>query len=166
MVKRDQVKRLLATMFVGPIVGALCMAGVSQASAAPIPQVSTTGYNFGIFGDPSYCRGAVNATVDAPKGKRGVVRVTVRSHGFTGAGASWKRDPNCRVLFGNYYTSVRGYNLEKWVTTTFGPRPGEKKVWEINTGSGPVSLGFGGFTPNSPVRVPSGYGSTIYMLVP
>ena len=142
------MKRLLATIFVGLIVGALCMAGVGQASAAPIPQVSTTGYNFGIFGDHSYCRGAVNATVDAPKGKRGVVRVTVRSHGFTGAGASWKRNPNCRVLFGNYYTSVRGYNLEKWVTATFGPRPGEKRRFGRSTPAQVQSaLGSVGFRP-------------------
>ncbi|MGW9265530.1 enoyl-CoA hydratase [Gordonia terrae] len=159
------MKKLAIVVLLAAFAAAM-VSGVGQASAAPIPQVSSTGYNFGIFGDHSYCRGAVNATVDAPKGKRGVVRVTVRSHGFTGAGASWKRNPNCRVLFGNYYTSVRGYNLEKWVTASFGPRAGEKKVWEINTGSGPASLGFGGFSPNSPVRVPSGYGSTIYMLVP
>lgn len=160
------MKRLIVVAVSVAVIVVASLTGAGPASAAPIPQVSTTGYNFGIFGDHSYCRGAVSATVDAPKGKRGVVRVTVRSHGFTGDGASWKRNPKCRVLFGNYYTSARGYNLEKWVTATFGPRAGEKKVWEINTGSGPASLGFGGFSPNSPVRVPSGYGSTIYMLVP
>lgn len=152
--------------FVVAVAAAMCLAGVGTASAAPIPQVSPTGYNFGTFGDHASCRGAINVTVDAPVKKRGVVRVTARSHGFTGEGSGWKRNPKCRVLFGNFYTSVRGYNLEKWVSATFGPRPGEKKVWEIATGSGPASLGFGGFSPNSPVRVPAGYGATIYMLVP
>ncbi|QMU22262.1 enoyl-CoA hydratase [Gordonia rubripertincta] len=159
------MKKLLVAL-AGVIAAAMGLVGVGTASAAPVPQVSPTGYNFGTFGDHASCRGAINVTVDAPAKKRGVVRVTARSHGFTGDGAGWKRNPKCRVLFGNFFTSVRGYNLEKWVSGTFGPRPGEKKVWEIATGSGPVSLGFGGFSPNTQVRVPAGYGATIYMLVP
>lgn len=140
--------------------------GFGQASAAPIPQVTFTGYNFGTFGDHSYCRGAINVTADTSPKKRGVVRVTARSHGFTGQGASWKRNPKCRVLLWNVYNSVRGINLEKFVAVSFGSRAGETKVWEIPSGSGPVSLGITAVAANSPVRVPSGYGSTIYMLVP
>ncbi|SCC61283.1 hypothetical protein GA0061091_1503 [Gordonia sp. v-85] len=157
-----------AVLCVGATVLALASAlsGVGQASAAPIPQVTFTGYNFGTFGDHSYCRGAINVTADSAPKKRGVVRVTARSHGFTGQGASWKRNPKCRVLRWNVYNSVRGINLEKFVTVSFGTRSGETKTWEIPSGSGPVSLGITAVAANSPIRVPSGYGSTIYMLVP
>lgn len=159
--------RKLVTAAITAAFVAVCLVGGSgAATAAPIPQVTFTGYNFGAVGDHSFCRGAINVSVNTVPKKRGVLRVTARSFGFSGQGATWKRNPKCKLLLWNVYTSARGLNKEKWVTVSFGPRSGEKRTWEIPSGSGPVSLGIGAFAPNNPVRVPAGYGSTIYMVVP
>lgn len=136
--------RKLVTAAITAAFVAVCLVGggAGAATAAPIPQVTFTGYNFGgAVGDHSFCRGAMNVSVDTVPRKRGVLRVTARSFGFSGQGATWKRNPKCKLLLWNVYTSTRGLNKEKWVTVSFGPRPGEKRTWEIPSGSGPVSLG-------------------------
>lgn len=163
---RNGMKKFMVAVAASAIAVVTSVVGVGQASAAPIPQLQTSGSSFGTFGDHSFCRGVVDVKADAPPNKRGVVRLTAISRGFSGNGATWKRNPRCRVLFGTAYTSVRGLSLEKWATASFGPRPGDKKVWEVPTGSGPASIGITTYSANSPVRVQQGYGTGMYVLVP
>ncbi|WP_168704886.1 enoyl-CoA hydratase [Gordonia paraffinivorans] len=143
----------------------LSAGGVGVSSAASIPQVSTTGNDFGMFGDHSFCRGSVRVTLDAPEKTRGIVRVTVRSHGFTGEGASWKRNPKCRIKFASIYTRARAYYAYKWNTVSFGPRRGETKTRDVHTGSGLVGFTVSAYSANSPVAVPQSYGYGGYLLV-
>ena len=141
--------------------------GAGHASAAPMQNFSTNGTTFGTFGDHSFCRGAITYRVDAVAKRRGVVRVTATSHGFSGQGPSWVRSPKCRVLFRSAFTSVRGLDLEKWTTGSFGPKPGQKKVWEVLTGSGLATVGITTYAVNSPVRVPQApAGPAFFMVVP
>ncbi|MDY6809456.1 MAG: enoyl-CoA hydratase, partial [Actinomycetota bacterium] len=119
----------------------------------------------GTFGNHSFCRGTYTVKTTAPKGKRGVVRLTLVSHGFTGDGPTWKRNPKCRFVFATSVT--RGsYIPPKQVSfpVLFGPRPGERLVKDIRTGSGLVLLGMTTFSEN---RQPSqGYGNGTFVLVP
>ncbi|MFE0748817.1 enoyl-CoA hydratase [Gordonia sp. NPDC058843] len=148
------------------IVAMASIIGAGQATAAPIPNIALYGNNLGTMGDHSLCRGTLNVTVKTPQNKPGVVRVTARSNGFGGDGTSWKRNPNCRLLFQTTYTSLRGYALHKWVPATFGPRPGLKKVWDVPTGSGPATIGITTYAINNPVRTPTGGLVGFHMLVP
>lgn len=141
--------------------------GAGHASAAPMQNFSTNGTTFGTFGDHSFCRGAITYRVDAVAKKRGVVRITATSHGFSGQGATWNRNPKCSFLFRSGVTSVRGIDLETWTVGAFGPRPGQKRTWEVVTGSGPASIGITTYAVNSPVRVlQSPAGPSFFMLVP
>ncbi|MEY1677478.1 enoyl-CoA hydratase [Gordonia sp. ABKF26] len=159
------VKKLAIVVLLAAFAAAM-VSGVGQATAAPIPNIALYGNNLGTMGDHSYCRGTVNVTIRTPQNKRGVVRVTARSAGFVGEGASWKRNPNCRVLFQTTYTSIRGYALHKWVPATFGTRPGSKKAWDVPTGSGPATVGITTYAINNPVRTPTGGLVGFHMLVP
>ena len=87
------MNKLMVFMVVLVLASIATVAGGGHATAAPIPQLSTTGNNFGTFGDHSFCRGAVNIGLDAPAGKPGVVRVTARSHGFTGVSMAMRKSP-------------------------------------------------------------------------
>ncbi|WP_083876406.1 enoyl-CoA hydratase [Gordonia namibiensis] len=160
------MKKLAVTVAASVVAASASLAGVGQASAAPIPHIYGSGSSFTTFGNHSFCHGVVDVRADAPPKKRGVVRVTATSLGFTGNGASWKRNPKCRVLFGTLYNGSGGLNKEQWVTGSFGPRKGEKKVWEVRTGSGPASVGVATYSASSPVRLQQGYGTGIYLLVP
>ncbi len=160
------MKKLLIFVVALVLASFATVAGGGHATAAPIPQLSTTGNNFGTFGDHSFCRGAVNIGLDAPAGKPGVVRVTARSHGFTGDGPGWRKNPRCRVLFATTYTSGRGLNIQKWVRAGFGPRHGESKTWDVHTGSGVVVFGVTAYSTNSPIASPQSYGAGFYLLVP
>ncbi|MCZ0911259.1 enoyl-CoA hydratase [Gordonia amicalis] len=160
------MKKLAVIAAASVVVASGGLVGVGQAAAVPIPHVYGSGSSFATFGDHSFCHGTVNIRADAPPNKRGVVRVTATSAGFTGNGATWKRNPKCRVLFGTLYNGSRGLNMEKWVTGSFGPRRGDKKVWEVRTGSGPASVGVATYSASSPVRLQQGYGTGIYLLVP
>ncbi|MGW6036797.1 enoyl-CoA hydratase [Gordonia terrae] len=159
------VKKLAIVVLLAAFAAAM-VSGVGQATAAPIPNIALYGNNLGTMGDHSYCRGTVNVTIRTPQNERGVVRVTARSAGFGGEGASWKRNPKCRVLFQTRYTSLRGYALDKWTTAAFGPRRGETKVWDVPTGPGPATIGVTTSAINNPVRTPTGALLVFHMLVP
>ncbi|MCK8613016.1 enoyl-CoA hydratase [Gordonia sp. C13] len=159
------MKRLAVAAAASAIAATASLVGAGQASAAPIPHFPAS-TSFGTFGDHSFCHGVLRVDVDAPPKKRGVVRVTVTSLGFTGIGATWKRNPNCRMRINTLYNGSAGFGREKWVTASFGPRRGEKKVWEVATGSGPASIGLTTYSVNSPVRVRQGYNGGAYVLVP
>lgn len=149
------------------VVAAGVWTGLSAAPAAAAPQLprlSTTGENFGTFGNHSYCRGAINVGLTSPK--RGVVRATLTSLGFSGQGASWKRNPRCKVLFVITHTSGQAFGKETFVTGTFGPRRGQRVVKDVRTGSGVVEFSVVPHSPNSPVRALQGYGYGAYVLVP
>lgn len=160
------MKRFIVTAAALAVATVLVIAGVGQAGAAPIQHLSTTGNNFGTFGDHSFCRGSINIGLDSPPGKRGVVRVTATSHGFTGNGPSWERNPRCKLLINNVYTGGRGLYRDKWVTATFGPRPGEKKSWDVPTGSGLVVFTVNTHSDAGAVRPLQSYGFGAYLLVP
>lgn len=160
------VRKFLVALVAIVIAGGVGLVGGGTVAAAPIPELTTTGKDFGTFGDHSFCHGAVRVTVDAPPRTRGVVRVTARSHGFTGQGQGWKRNPKCRIRFATLYHSASVINGQKWVTAAFGPKPGESKAWEVRTGSGPVSFTVSGYSANLPVAVPQAYGYGAYLLVP
>ncbi|MCR5980185.1 enoyl-CoA hydratase [Gordonia jinghuaiqii] len=137
------MRKLTLTTIAAVVATVTCLTGLlgmGQASAAPIAQLTTTGNDFGTFGNHSFCRGSVHIGLQAPARKPGVVRVTATSHGFTGDGTSWKRTPRCKVVFRTIFTSARGYLLHHWTPASFGPRPGEKRTWDVHTGSGVVSF--------------------------
>lgn len=160
------MKKLVIGVMLAAFAAVTTVTGVGQATAAPIPNIALYGNNLGTMGDHSFCRGNVNVTVKTPPNKRGVVRVTARSAGFGGEGATWKRNPKCRVLFQTRYTSLRGYALDKWTTVTFGTRRSETKVWDVPTGPGPATIGITTSAINNPVRTPTGALLVFHMLVP
>ncbi|GAC00451.1 hypothetical protein GONAM_15_01600 [Gordonia namibiensis NBRC 108229] len=151
---------VVATALVGSLIGS------GSATAVPIQQLPVTSSTFGTFGDHSFCRGAVTIKLEGVAKRRGILRVTATSHGFRGQGASWKRNPKCRVLFGTGYTSIRGLSLERFATGTFGLRPGDKKSWDVDTGSGLASVSVHTYANKSPVRVVQGGNAGFYVMVP
>lgn len=143
-------------------------ATAAPAAAAPrekpIPGIATYGNNFGTFGDHDFCRGSLNIRLGSVK--RGVVRVTLTSFGFTGNGPGWKKNPRCRVLIG-VNNSNGLFNLsEKFFPATFGAKRGDKVTQDVVTGSGLRLLGVSSYAANSPVRLPQAYGAGFYLIVP
>lgn len=159
--------RKLAVLLVVIATAGLSLLGAGRVAAEPqLPRITLYSENFGTAGDHDYCRGAVRVGVVAPKGKRGVIRVTLTSYGFTGKGPGWKRDPNCRFLL--YMSEISAkYPLgrEHFSKVSFGPRPGSKIVRELHPGSGPGSFGVGTYAINQPVRVPQSYGGSGFLAV-
>lgn len=161
------MKNAIVSVFVVVIATLGVIVGAGQVSAAPLQNFSTNGTTFGTFGDHSFCRGAITYRVDAVAKKRGVVKVTATSHGFSGQGPSWNRNPNCRFLFRSAVTSVRGIDMEKWTVGSFGPKPGQKQTWHVVTGSGPAWMGITTYAVNSAVRIlQSPAGPSFFMTVP
>ncbi|GAC00446.1 hypothetical protein GONAM_15_01550 [Gordonia namibiensis NBRC 108229] len=160
------MKKLVIAVISAVTAVVMCLSGSGDSSAAPVPELSTTGSDFGTFGDHSFCRGSFRVTLDAPKKTRGLVRVTVHSHGFTGDGPGWKRNPKCRVKLAAIWFSGQAYNAMKYSTATFGPKRGEKHSWDVRTGSGLVSLTVRGYTSNLPVNAPQSVGYGAFILVP
>ncbi|MFW0783710.1 enoyl-CoA hydratase [Gordonia sp. CPCC 206044] len=159
--------RKFGVMLVALVVAGLTMAGVGAAAAEPqLPRVVQYSENIGTFGDHDFCHGTFNVGMVAPKGKRGVIRLTLTSFGFTGNGAGWKRNPRCRVLMDINYASPSVGAREIFVPATFGPRRGDKVVRDIYTGSGPAVLSVWPYAAHNPLRVSQGYGSTFYTVVP
>ena len=134
--------------------------GGGAADAAPLQQITTTGYDLGTFGDHDYCHGAVRATLTSPR--RGVVNVKLTSHGFVGNGPGWAKNPRCNVLFIVIPASYR----ETHIPASFGRRPGETVSRDIVTGSGVNVFSIGAFAKNTAVRAPSGSEVAVWMLVP
>lgn len=145
---------------------AVALLGAGQASAAPpqLTRITTTGNDFGLFGDRAYCHGTVN--VGLTSGKRGVVRLTLTSHGFTGSGPAWARDRRCGVLFVATYTSATGFMKETFIPATMQARPGQRVVRDIRTGSGLVEFSVVPYAKRGPVRALQGYGYGAYVIVP
>ncbi|SDU67920.1 enoyl-CoA hydratase [Gordonia westfalica] len=161
------MKKLVVTLLGLAVATVAGLAGAGDASAAPLQQINTNGNTHVNFGDHSFCRGAVTYKLDVPARKRGVVRVTAISHGFRGEGATWKRNPKCTFRIRSGYTSARGIEMEKWNRVSFGPRPGEKKSWEVTTGSGLATMAVTTWAVNTPVRISqSASGATFFFIVP
>lgn len=144
----------------------VAFAGAGSASAAPLQILQTSSTTFGTFGDHSFCRGALSVRWQSVPNKRGVVRVTATSHGFGGDGATWKRNPKCRVLLLTQTTSIRGLYVQKWVPASFGPRRGIAKSWDVMTGSGFANIAVMPYSANGPVPLRQGYGAGANMIVP
>ncbi|WP_330433455.1 enoyl-CoA hydratase [Gordonia sesuvii] len=145
----------------------LTFLGPGTASAEPqLPRITQYSEDIGTFGDHSYCRGAFRVGMVAPNGKRGVVRLTLTSHGFTGDGASWRRDPNCRFITEITIFSATVVGQQTSIPVAFGPRRGEKVVRDIRTGSGPVSIGVLTYPSHNPVRLQQSFGAAFYTIVP
>jgi hypothetical protein len=140
----------------------------APAGAAPpprdVPFFTAIGANFGTFGDHDFCRGSLNVRLSSPK--RGVTRVTLTSFGFTGNGPGWAKNPRCRVLVG--ISNVAGFVTlnEAFVPATFGPKPGDKAIRDIATGSGPRQLVIGTYVPNTAIRTPQSYGTNVIFVAP
>ncbi len=159
--------RKMCAVVVAVVVGALSLLGAGSAVAEPqLPRIATYTENVGTVGDHDYCRGAFNVGMVAPKGTRGVVRVTLKSFGFTGNGIGWKRNPKCRFLVGLNVSGTRTIGQEIFFPVAFGPRAGEKVVRDVRPGSGPGAVGVGTYAINNPVRVQLSYGTAYYMMVP
>lgn len=149
------------------IVIAMACVGAGNATSQPqLSKFSTTGDNFGTFGDHDYCHGVINARLSAPKGKRGVVRVNLTSFGFTGSGAGWQRNPHCRVVIGTSHISSIAWAQEHFFPATFGSRKGEQVSRDIYTGSGLIQFGVVPYSKDLPVRVRQGYGIGFFVVVP
>lgn len=131
--------------------------------AKPLPHYSGTGDDFGFFGDHDFCRGAVHVTLTSPR--RGVLKMTVTSHGFTGQGAGWARNPHCGTLLG-FTNGASLVPQEKFVRAKFGRKPGETASAELRTGSGLVQPLVTPYALNNPVRVAQGYGFGGWVIVP
>lgn len=162
------VVRRIGAFGLALMVGALTWLGAGAASAdKPLPGVFQYSNNIMTFGDHDFCHGAINVKTTTPKGKRGVIRTTYTSLGFTGNQPGWKRNPKCTVLVGvlDQGDVVPPYH-EEFVRLSFGPRPGERVVRDFVTGSGPRIINFFPYAINNPVRVPQGYGLNFWTIVP
>ncbi|AZG47040.1 hypothetical protein D7316_03647 [Gordonia insulae] len=160
--------RKLSALAVVVVMGAMTWLGAGTASAEPqLPRLTTAFTdNVGTLGDHDSCRGAFNVGMVTPKGKRGIVRFTLTSFGFTGDGAGWRRDPRCRFLVNISSTSGKAYARQTFFKVSFGSRKGEKVVRDIHTGSGLALLTIATFASITKARVPQGYGNTMYTVIP
>ena len=159
--------RKICALVVAVVVGALSLLGAGSAVAEPqLPRIVQYSENIGTFGDHDYCRGAFNVGLVAPKGSRGVVRVTLRSLGFSGTGPGWRRDPNCRFLADLEFTNGRAFMKQKYVPVSFGSRPGQTVVRHLRTGPGAVQIRVSPLAINNPAHPVQGYGAAFYTVVP
>ncbi|MEE3851892.1 enoyl-CoA hydratase [Gordonia sp. LSe1-13] len=161
------IVRKLFSALLAVVVGALTLLGVGAVSAEPqLPRIALYSDNFGTVGNHAGCRGAMHVGVVAPKGTRGKIRITVTSHGFTGDGVGWRSNPRCRILLSfNEISPNHPLSRETFHSVSFGPRPGQKFVKEINSGSGPAGFGVATYVPDQPVRVPVPYGGVSFLTV-
>lgn len=160
------MKRAFTIVLTSVVALAITWTGAGSSSAQPqLPKFTTIGEDFGTFGDHAYCRGAVNLKMFAPKRKRGVVRVSLTSHGFTGDGSSWTRNPRCRVLLVINQTSGNSFMKQTPILAAFGPRAGQNVTRDIVTGSGVALVSVIPYTVGLP-RVAQGNGTGAYVLVP
>ena len=161
------MNRKSVVLVMGMLVAALSAGGEGVANAdRPLPRLTVYSENLGTFGDHDYCRGAVHVGLTAPTAKRGIVRLTLRSHGFTGNGIGWKRNPHCRALLVVATTSGAAPYKETLVPVSFGAKAGERVVRDIRSGSGPVNVGITPYATTTPVRTPQGQGVGAIVLVP
>lgn len=156
------IKRAVVAVLAFGFVVAGLTANTSPASAAPLQQLNLYGNNLSAIGNHSHCRGAIHIGFSAPKGKRGHVRATFTSHGFTGDGSTWNRNPHCRVgLSINVWSGApRFYNT----SVTFGAKRGERIVHDIRTESGLAMVSIAPRAPGSNVSLPTAV--QIYTVVP
>lgn len=161
------MRRLIVVCLAALVASVATFAGTGSSQSAPLPlQFAVLGDNFGTIGNHSFCRGAINVRLSVPKGKKGVVRVTATSHGFTGDGPGWRRNPVCRMVLGTEFISARGYLVPKYSNVAFGPKPGTRVVQDVHTGSGPVAIETRTYAPNSGFRQIYSRGVSYYVLVP
>ncbi len=161
------MKKLVVTLLGVAIAVTAGFAGAGEVSAAPLPQINTNGDTVGTFGDHSFCRGAVAFRIAAADKKPGVVRITAISRGFLGEGPTWKQNqvhlpyPLCL----HEWPRIGSREVDQGLVRT---APGEKKTWDVVTGSGPATIGLTTYAINTPpVRVlQTPKGSTFFMLVP
>ena len=161
------MRRLIVISLAALIATAATVVGTGNSQSAPLPlPFAVLGDNFGTIGNHSFCRGAINIRLSAPSGKKGVVRVTATSHGFTGDGPGWKRNPICKMVLGTEFISSRGYLVPKYTNASFGPKPGARLVQDVYTGSGPVMIETRTYAPNSNFKQIYSRGVSYYVLVP
>lgn len=165
---RSRVRSFIAAtaVTVAAVTGGVVAAAPAGAAPPPkdLPYFTVLGANFGTFGDHDFCRGSLNVRLSSPK--RAVTRVTITSFGFTGNGSGWTKNPRCRVLIGAINTNLFFTLSETFFPATFGPRPGEKVVRDIVTGSGLRQLLVGTYVAKAPVRTPQSYGTNFTYVVP
>ncbi|MEE3851741.1 hypothetical protein VZC37_15470 [Gordonia sp. LSe1-13] len=90
----------------------------------------------------------------------------MRSFGFTGNGPGWQRNPKCRFLiFLSQISAKYPLGKETFHPVSFGPRPGEKFVKELNPGPGLGSFSVATYAINQPVRLPQSYGGVGFLTV-
>ncbi|MFW0797733.1 enoyl-CoA hydratase [Gordonia sp. CPCC 205515] len=158
--------RKFGALFGAFVVGSMAWMGAGSAAAEPqLPRVMLYSENLGSFGDHAFCHGAYNIGLVAPKGKRGTVRLTLTSFGFTGSGSAWARDPHCRFKVQVSYNASSGLGKYFYVPVSFGPRPGQRVVRDVYTGSGPAHIGVGSVSSNNVAALQS-YGTSIITVVP
>ena len=164
---RSRSRRLVAGVAVAAsaALGIGVRGGVAEAApkAQPLPHFTGTGDQFGLVGDHDFCRGAVHVTLTSPR--RGVVKVTLTSRGFSGQGAGWSRNPHCSTLF----IFTNGASLvpqEKFIPATFGREPGQSVSGELRTGSGLAQPVVRAYARNTPVRLPQSSGFVGWVVVP
>ncbi|KQR99454.1 hypothetical protein ASG12_01080 [Williamsia sp. Leaf354] len=148
--------------------GALASAPATAAPVAPAPKplqrLSVYGETLFTVGDHDFCRGSFTFSYSSPK--RGVLRLTLRSNGFTGNGRGWQKNPKCRTLVITTHISGNALFKETPFVAEFGRKPGEKVTRDIATGSGLVSFGVGTYAIGGPVRLPQSYPLGSYVIVP
>ncbi|NDZ92970.1 enoyl-CoA hydratase [Streptomyces sp. SID6673] len=157
--------RKIWVLLLALVVAALSLLGAGRVAAEPqLPRIAIYSDNFGTVGDHNNCRGALNVGVIAPKGKRGTIRVTVTSFGFTGDGTGWTRNPKCRFLLRlTQWSAKYPVGKEEFYPVAFGPRRGERFVRELHPGSGIGSFNVATYAINQPVQVPQSYGGSGFL---
>lgn len=159
------MRKCVAILLTG-VISALTWVGAGTAAAEPqLPSWSLIGNNYGTFGDNHFCHGALGVGLTAPKGKRGVLRITFTSYGFTGTNPGWKKDPKCRMFVTARITSGNQLLFDHNFPAEFGSRPGQKVTRDIVTGSGLIIVMPWTYSRRAP-GVPLSYGSSIFAIVP
>lgn len=158
--------RKSAVVLIAVAVMAMLFGAAPARADRPLPSVTIWGHDIGTLGNHDYCRGSFRISLSTVKSKRGYVRVTATSHGFTGNGAGWSRNPRCSFLIGLVTIGSNSFYGEHYVPATFGRKPGQKVVRDVRTGSGPAQVGVQTYAARTAVRTPLAYGSVFYMIVP
>ncbi|MYR07534.1 enoyl-CoA hydratase [Gordonia sp. SID5947] len=159
----DEVRKA-CLLLVAVAMSAMTWWGAGNVTAEPqLPRVTQYSENVGTFGDHDFCHGAFNIGMVAPKGKRGVVRITLTSFGFTGNGSGWARDPKCR--FFALVNTTAGFGKNEYFPVAFGRRPGERVTIESHPGSGPKAVTVSTSSSDRRSDIQS-FGATMYTIVP
>ena len=158
--------RKSAVVSIAVAVMAMLFGAAPARADRPLGNIAIYSPIIATVGDHDHCRGSFDVGLSSKSRKPGVVKVTLTSRGFTGNGRGWTRNPQCRFLIGITALGSRAFYRDYWIPAAFGPRPGQKIVREVMTGSGLSTVAVQTYVSKTTVRTPQSLKTAFYLIVP